>query len=63
MPSLRFSTAAEVYEAFPTLRDEMAAAASEDPPVPFLEGLVATPTPEDAITFCAYLLPRREAVW
>ena len=63
MSRLRFATVLEVYDAFPTLRDDITASPSEDAPIPFLEGLAATPTPEDAITFCAYLLPRREAVW
>jgi hypothetical protein len=29
----------------------------------FLRGLLKSDTPEDAVAFCAYLLPRREAVW
>lgn len=60
---LRFATAQEVFEAFPVARDDLEAAPSEEPPLAFLEALVASPTPEDAVGFCAYLLPRREAVW
>jgi hypothetical protein len=41
----------------------MAAKPTDRPSLEFLAGLVTGPTPEDAITFCAYLLPRREAVW
>jgi hypothetical protein len=60
---LRFSTAREVFEAFPAAVEDMAAKPTDRPSLEFLAGLVAGPTPEDAITFCAYLLPRREAVW
>lgn len=63
MSRLRFATAQEVFEAFPVARDDIEAAPSEEPPLAFVETLLASPTPEDAIGFCAYLLPRREAVW
>ena len=33
------------------------------PPVTFLLALAASETPEDALAFCGYVLPRREAVW
>jgi hypothetical protein len=32
-------------------------------PLEFLTRLLASPTPEDAVSFCAYMLGRREAVW
>jgi hypothetical protein len=60
---LRFSTAREVFEAFPAAVEDMVATPTDRPSLEFLAGLVAGTTPEDAITFCAYLLPRREAVW
>jgi hypothetical protein len=60
---LRFNTAREVFEAFPTAGDDMAAEPTDAAPVEFVRALVASPTPEDAITFTAYMLPRREAVW
>ncbi len=60
---LRFTTARELFDAFPTVTEDMAAAPSDRPTLDFLSGLVAGPTPEDGITFCAYLLPKREAVW
>lgn len=60
---LRFSDAQQVFDAFPTAREDIDAEPSDANPLVFLENLVTGPTPEDAIGFCAYLLPRREAVW
>ncbi|QCI64051.1 DUF6931 family protein [Phreatobacter stygius] len=63
MGKLRFATARDVFEAFPTLADDMLASPSEREPLAFLAELAAGPTPEDAVSFCAYVLPRRDAVW
>ena len=60
---LRFGTASELFEAFPTAGEDIAAAPADRPSLDFMADLVAGPTPEDGITFCAYLLPHREAVW
>lgn len=60
---IRFQTTADVFAAFPTLHDDVLARPCDDPPMRFLEQLVGSPTPEDAITFFAYLAPRRDAVW
>jgi hypothetical protein len=59
----RFTTARDVFDAFPAAHDDIEAEPTDDPPLVFLRGLVASPTPENGVTFCAYLLPRREAVW
>jgi uncharacterized protein DUF6931 len=63
MSRLRFATAREVFEAFPRACEDIRAAPTDDPPLTYIQSLAATETPEDAIAFCAYLLPRREAVW
>jgi hypothetical protein len=63
MALLRFSVARDVFEAFPTAYEDIEAKPTDQLPLVFLRGLVNGPTPEDAIAFCAYLLPRREAVW
>lgn len=60
---LRFGTARELFEALPTIGEDMKAQADDRPCLDFLRALAASPTPEDAITFCAYMLPRRVAVW
>jgi hypothetical protein len=60
---LRFSTARDLFEALPTASEDIAAQPTDRPSLDFMAELVAGPTPEDGITFCAYLLPKREAVW
>jgi hypothetical protein len=60
---LRFSAARDVFEAFPTAHEDIATEPNDQLPLVFLRGLMTGPTPDDAIPFCAYLLPRREAVW
>jgi hypothetical protein len=59
----RFRTAKDLFDAFPRAVDDMDARPSGQPSLEFAAALVEGPTPEDAITFCAYLLDRREAVW
>src|SRR3954451_14024098 len=61
--ALRFATARQVFEAYPTARDDIEAEPTDLEPLAYLQSLLNGPTPEDAIGFCAYLLPRREAVW
>ena len=63
MVRIRFSTAREVFEAFPVARGDIEATPSDETPQLFVETLLDSPTPEDAIGFSAYMLPRREAVW
>ena len=63
MSLIRFTTAQEVFDSFPTAEDDIETAPSDTAPVEFLRQLAAGPTPNDAIAFCAYLLPRRAAVW
>jgi hypothetical protein len=60
---IRFATAGDVFTAFPTLSDDVLAKPSEEEPLLFLKRLMASETPEDALTFFAYLAPKREAVW
>lgn len=60
---LRFATAHELFEAFPTALEDMGASPSDRPSLDYLRDLVDSATPEDAVTFCSYLLPRRAAVW
>lgn len=63
MRRLRFETAREVFEAFPALGEDLKTAATEEQPIAFIRTLLKSNTPEDALTFCAHTLPRREAVW
>lgn len=63
MSVIRFESAREVFETFPDLKDDISAKATEAHPLAFLGDLQASPTPEDAITFIAHILPRRLAVY
>jgi len=63
MALLRFVNARDVFEAFPSARRDISTAPSDQPPIAYLRELAKGPTPDDALAFCAYLLPRREAVW
>ena len=64
MSSLRFATAQAVFDAFPeVIRKVGTAPTTDQSPIDFLRTLIAGNRFPDAVTFCAYLLPRREAVW
>ena len=63
MSLVRFATAQALFETFPELSEKIRAEPSEQFPTEFLQTLVVAGQIEDAVTFCAYLLPRREAVW
>jgi hypothetical protein len=59
----RFATARELIGAFPFARHDLEAKPTEQPPVEFIQSLAASGAYRDAVSCCAYLLPRREAVW
>lgn len=63
MSAARFSTAREVFAAFPSTERDINALPSDEPPLAFLQWLRRSATPEDAVSFLAYALGRREAVW
>jgi hypothetical protein len=62
-PTLRFGTARELFEAFPTAEEDIVARPGSETSLQFFAALVKSDTPEESITFGAYLLPRRKAVW
>jgi hypothetical protein len=63
MSRIRFTTARDVFEAFPAAQGDITAPPTDAPTLAFLAALARSDTPEDAVAFCAYILPRREAVW
>jgi hypothetical protein len=63
MSQTRFVTTRALFETFPRSVTRIAAEPTDEPPIMFLKKLSAQHKFEDGITFCAYLLPRREAVW
>jgi hypothetical protein len=63
MSQIRFATARSLFEAFPELSKKLAVEPTNEASIAYLRKLSAEEKFEDAVTFCAYLLPRREAVW
>lgn len=63
MSRLRFSTAREVFDAFPSAQEVVKTPPTSEHPLAFLTRLAKGPAASDAIGFAAFVLPRREAVW
>ncbi|GJD57298.1 DUF6931 family protein [Methylobacterium dankookense] len=63
MTGTRFSTARDLYAAFPSTERDINAEPTDEPPLTFLQRLRQSETPEDAVSFLAYALGRREGVW
>jgi hypothetical protein len=62
MRLIRFATARDLYEAFPTAQQDVDAEPSDAPSLDYLQSLANKNELDKAVAFCAYLLPRREAV-
>ncbi|WP_198032220.1 hypothetical protein [Mesorhizobium sp. LNHC252B00] len=60
---LRFKTARDLFMACPAVARDMRALPTDQRSIEFCRDLLAGRVPEEAITFCAYLLPERAAVW
>jgi uncharacterized protein DUF6931 len=63
MSRIRFATIRALFESFPEALQNIGAEATDEPPIAFLNRLVAQGKPDEALEVFAYLLPRREAVW
>jgi hypothetical protein len=63
MSRVRFATARALYETFPEVAEQIKIAPTDQFPIEFLKNLVSKGKLDEAVAFCAYLLPRREAVW
>lgn len=63
MSRVRFATARALYETFPEVYDKIRLPPTDQFPIEFLNGLTSKGKLDEAVAFCAYLLPRREAVW
>lgn len=63
MSRVRFATARALYETFPKAVMRIEAEPTEAAPIDFLRELASRKAWDDAVSFCAHLLPRREAVW
>jgi hypothetical protein len=63
MARLRFETVRDVFEAFPTAEIVLDIEPNDEPSLQFLNSLIARDELDKAVGFCAFLFPRREAVW
>jgi len=63
MSRIRFATAQALFETFPEVVQKIGTAPTDRTAIDFLRDLASTDRIAEAVTFCAYLLPRREAVW
>jgi hypothetical protein len=63
MNRIRFATIRALSESFPEALENIGAEPTDEPPIAFLNRHAAAGRPGHAIEVCAYLLPRREAVW
>lgn len=63
MSRVRFHSARSLFETFRELDGKITQPPTDEPPVAFARGLAAAGAFGDAVTFCAFLLPRRESVW
>ncbi|WP_209444677.1 DUF6931 family protein [Mesorhizobium erdmanii] len=60
---LRFKTARDLFATCPAIARDMRTLPTEQNAIAFCRDLLAGRVPEEAVTFCAYLLPERAAVW
>jgi hypothetical protein len=61
MQRLRFTTANDLFAAFPTAAKDVGAPATSETPLDYMNRLVAEGQVKAAISFCAYLLDRHQA--
>lgn len=63
MARLRFTSARQIFEAFPAAAEDIRPPRDGDDALEFAFKLLRSPSPIEAVAYFAYLLPRREAVW
>src|SRR5262249_22286803 len=63
MSRIRFASIRALFESYPEALENIGVAPTDEPPRAFLDRLAAQGKPGPAAEVCAYLLPRREAVW
>jgi hypothetical protein len=63
MEKLRFATARDLFQAYPTAAADIGAPATGEPALDYVKTIAQSGNLLGALSFCAYLLSRREAVW
>jgi len=61
--AMRFSTARQIFDEFPALAADVVSRPQREDPLEFARTLLRSEGPFAAITFTAFILARREAVW
>ena len=62
MARLRFSSAQQVIDAYPSLAVDLSSPTNGDDPFAYIDRLLKSAKPDEVFAFCAFLLPRLEAV-
>ncbi|MBG0809507.1 hypothetical protein IY145_08955 [Methylosinus sp. H3A] len=60
---IRFATVRDLYAAFPTAEVDVGVESCDEPSADFVSRLTKEGERRAALSYCAYLLARREAVW
>ncbi|MDR3496113.1 MAG: hypothetical protein P4L82_16060 [Ancalomicrobiaceae bacterium] len=63
MDRIRFASVRDVYDSFRTAAADIGVPPTDELPLDFLKRLLAERQPLAAMSFLAYVLPRRECVW
>jgi hypothetical protein len=63
MSRIRFATIQSLFESFPEALENIRVEPTDEPPIAFVNRLVAQGKSDEALEVFAYLLPRHEAVW
>lgn len=62
-PNFRFEKAGDLFEQIPEAEEDITTPPGAHDAAEFIQVLLNGEIPEEALMFCAYLLPRRMAVW
>jgi hypothetical protein len=60
---LHYSSAKDLFDDIPEAGEDIRSRPDHQTPLAYIAELKGSKTPEEAITFTAYVLPRRKAVW
>lgn len=62
-PGLHYSAAKDLFDDIPEAGDDIRTRPDNETPLAFIDLLQKSKTPEEAIAFTAYVLPKRKSVW
>jgi len=62
-PGLHYSFARDLFDAVPEAGEDIGTRPDSETPIAFIALLQRSKTPEEAVAFTSYVLPKRKAVW